>query len=242
MKKKAVLLSMFIFCASLAHTQDNYPVLGEKSPSFVAETTQGELQFPDDYGDSWKILFSHPEDFTQVCTSEIIELAKMQDEFNSLNIKIAILSADDLHTHKAWVSSMNEILISLGETDTINFPLIDDHNLRIAKKYGMIHFWENPRRTVRGVFVIDPDNHIRTISFYPMNLGRNMEEIKRSVVALQTSDKDDVLMPANWNAGDDVLLKVLPYLESELLDNPELADQYYKISFNMWYRKGLSNK
>jgi peroxiredoxin (alkyl hydroperoxide reductase subunit C) len=216
-------------------------MIGESAPSFEANTTNGKLEFPEDFGKSWKILFSHPKDLTPVCTSEILELAKMQNEFKNLGVKIAIISVDDLSTHFQWKQLMEDILKNDKDSVKIDFPFIDDSNAKVSNKYGMIHAWENPTRDVRGVFIIDPDNVIQTINFYPMNIGRNIEEIKRSIVALQTSKEDHVLIPVNWKLGDDVLMPYVPYSESELVQNPELKNQYYKVGVNMWYKKETGN-
>jgi peroxiredoxin (alkyl hydroperoxide reductase subunit C) len=213
-------------------------MLGEQAPSFKAETTNGNLVFPEDYGNNWKILLSHPKDFTPVCTSEILELAKMQQEFDQLGVKLAIISTDELTSHYQWKQLLEDILVSQGEEEKISFPLIDDHNGRISNAYGMLHAWEDPTRDVRGVFIIDPENRIKSINFYPMNIGRNMEEIKRVVLALQVSEKEEVLLPANWTYGDDVLMKYVPYTQEELEKDPSLKEKYYKVGINLWYRKG----
>jgi len=213
-------------------------MLGEPAPSFQANTTNGDFEFPKDFGNHWKILLSHPKDFTPVCTSEILQLAQMQDEFANLGVKLAIISTDELDSHMQWKQLMEDILIDDGHSITIDFPLVDDHNARISNQYGMLHAWENPTRDVRGVFIINPENEIKSINFYPMNIGRNMEEIKRVVVALQTSEEEQVLIPANWNQGDDVLMKYVPYSAQELAENPKLEDQYYKVGVNLWYKKG----
>jgi len=236
--KKLSFLSIALFIQLLAFSQGRIPMLGEVAPSFESNTTNGKIEFPEDFGNHWKILLSHPKDFTPVCTSEILQLAKMQDEFTELGVKLAIISTDELSSHHAWKQSMEDMLMESGEPHTIDFPFIDDNNARISNKYGMLHAWENPTRDVRGVFVIDPDNKIQSINFYPMNIGRNMEEIKRLVIALQTSREDQVLTPANWELGDDVLMPYIPYTEEDLAANPELANQYYKEGINLWYKKG----
>jgi peroxiredoxin 2/4 len=236
--KTLVLFVIVVFCSVEVWSQGSIPLLGNPAPSFEANTTNGKLNFPGDFGKSWKILFSHPKDFTPVCTSEILALAKMQNEFNDLGVKIAIISTDDVISHKQWKQSMEDIFRERNDTSKIYFPFIDDNSTLISNKYGMLHAWENTTRDVRGVFVIDPDNVIQTIIFYPMNLGRNMDEIKRVVVALQTSKKSDVLMPANWKSGGDVLMRYAPYTESDLKENPDLKNQFYKVGVNMWFKKG----
>ena len=235
--KKISLLIIVACCAITVWSQNSIPMLGLIAPSFTAETTNGKIEFPKDFGNSWKILFSHPKDFTPVCTSEILALAKMQDEFDKLGVKIAIISVDDLSSHNAWKQYMEGILQDSKNSVKISFPFIADNNLRVSNMYGMVHSWENQTRDVRGVFIINPENIIQSISFYPNNIGRNMEEIKRVIVALQTSEKEQVMTPANWKYGDDVLMKNQPYNESELLENPDLKNQYYKVGINMWYKR-----
>lgn len=238
LKKSVLVLLTTAFCSLNMFSQGSIPMLGEQAPSFKAETTNGNLVFPEDYGNNWKILLSHPKDFTPVCTSEILELAKMQQEFDQLGVKLAIISTDELTSHYQWKQLLEDILVSQGEEEKISFPLIDDHNGRISNTYGMLHAWEDPTRDVRGVFIIDPENRIKSINFYPMNIGRNMEEIKRVVLALQVSEKEEVLLPANWTYGDDVLMKYVPYTQEELEKDPSLKEKYYKVGINLWYRKG----
>ena len=240
MKKLGLLLLSALF-GTMVWSQTRIPMIGETTPSFTANTTNGKLHFPEDFGDNWKMLFSHPKDLTPVCTSEILELAKMQDEFSALGVKIAIISVDNVSTHHQWKGLMEDILQDGVDSIKIDFPFIDDSDAKVSNRYGMIHAWENPTRDVRGVFVINPENVIKTINFYPMNIGRNIEEIKRSIVALQTSRDDNVLTPANWNEGDDVLMPTIPYSEAELQENPDLQSQYYKVGVNMYYKKGEGN-
>jgi len=236
------LLFIISICSAEALSQEGIPTLGEQAPSFKAKTTMGDITFPEDFGNSWKIILSHPKDFTPVCTSEIFELAKMQQEFDNLGVKLAIISTDDLSSHVAWKGLLEDLLVEYADAEKINFPLIEDANTRISQKYGMLHAWENKTRDVRGVFIIDPENVIRTINFYPMNVGRNMEEIKRVVVALQLTESGLVMTPANWKYGDDVLMKYVPYSNKDLLDNPDLKEQYYKVGINMWYKKELASE
>ncbi len=199
------------------------PLLGETAPSFTAESTKGTIEFPADFGSKWKIIFSHPADFTPVCTSELIELALMQQDFKKLNCELMVVSTDDLDRHKIWEKAMEDMIAEdkNNEPVKIKFPLIDDSKLNISWKYGMVNPTVDSRHAVRGVFIIDPDNKIRNILFYPMQVGRNMDEIKRTLIALQTSDKNTVLTPVNWEPGKDVLL---PY--------PKSVD-YYKTHQNI---------
>lgn len=228
---------LLLFAALIAHAQNRIPMLGERAPAFKSNTTNGELDFPKDFGDQWKILFSHPGDFTPVCTSEIMHLAKMQDEFAVLGVEIAIISTDDLSTHYQWKQSMEKDLIESTGSGRINFPLIADVDGGISEKYGMLQSGSDPLMDTRGVVIIDPSNVIRSVNFYPMDVGRNMEEIKRVVVALQTSEKEQVLLPVNWKEGDDVLLNERPFTEDELKNDPTLANKYYRGGLNLWYKK-----
>lgn len=232
------LIALFCIVATVSQSQNIIPLIGNDAPSFEAKTTKGKLEFPHDFGKSWKILLSHPKDFTPVCTSEILELARMQEEFQNLNVKIAIISTDDLLSHQQWVQSMEDILLEENGSPKIDFPLIDDSKAKISNKYGMLHAWGNTKRDVRGVFVVDPDNKIQAINFYPLNIGRNMVEIKRLIVALQYSKQENVLTPVNWRVGDDVLMPYMPNINPELSSNVESENDYYKVGINLWYKKG----
>jgi peroxiredoxin (alkyl hydroperoxide reductase subunit C) len=239
MKKLMVSVTMLLVFGTMSWSQDEIriPLIGSDAPSFSAQSTNGKIEFPKDFGKSWKILFSHPQDFTPVCTTEILELAAMDKEFEKLNVKIAVISADNLSTHNDWKKHMEEIdFRGLGQ-QKIHFPLFADDNLAISKKYGMLHTTASTKRDIRGVFVIDPENKVRLINFYPMNIGRNMEEIKRTVLALQTSGKDNVLMPANWEPGQDVIVPYKPYSDEELKANPKLKDQYYMMGDRVWFKR-----
>ena len=160
----------------------------------------------------------------------------MQEEFKNLNVKVAVISVDDLLTHQQWKQTMEDILKNETGSGEINFPFIDDSKVRISSKYGMLHSWENTARDVRGVFVIDPENKIQSVIFYPNNVGRNMVEIKRLIVALQTSSQQNVLTPANWEVGKDVLMPHLP-IENEMSENNSKSE-FYKVGINLWYKKG----
>lgn len=237
---KQLLLTSLVCCVLLGsgYTQEvKIPLIGSKAPSFTAISTNGELTFPESYGKSWKILFSHPQDFTPVCSSELLELAYTQKDFDNLGVKIAVISTDDLEMHKMWKASLEELDYKGRGPQKINFPLIDDHTVVISRKYGMIHSPTSTNRDIRGVFIIDPDNMVRSINFYPMTIGRNMDEIKRIVVALQTSDKQMVSTPANWKDGDDVLVHHFPYTQKELADNPSVKDDYYNVGDRIWFKK-----
>lgn len=236
--KKLGLVSVLTLFGFMVWSQNIIPMIGTTAPSFTANTTNGELKFPQDFGNTWKILFSHPKDLTPVCTSEILALAAIQDEFKKLGVSLAVISVDDLETHFQWKRYMEEILQEKQESAKIDFAFIDDSDTKISNKYGMLHSWDYIARDVRGVFIIDPDNVIQTINFYPLNVGRNMEEIKRAVLALQTSRENNVLTPANWEPGGDVLMPYVPYTDTEYKNNSELQSQYYKVGVNMYYKRG----
>lgn len=183
------------------------PMIGDKAPEFKAVTTQGDINFPSDYKGSWVILFSHPADFTPVCTSEFMTFATMEEKFSKANCKLVGLSVDGLHSHIAWLRTIKEKIEYKGMKDVeVKFPLIEDLKMEVAKKYGMMQNDANTTNAVRAVFFIDPEGTIRTIIYYPQSLGRNFEEIYRILVGLQTADKYSVAMPADWQPGDDVIV------------------------------------
>jgi peroxiredoxin 2/4 len=183
------------------------PRINEKAPSFKAVTTQGEINFPDQYAGSWVILFSHPADFTPVCSSEFMTFASQAEKFDKVNCKLVGLSVDGLYSHIAWLRTLKEKIEYKGMKDVeVQFPLIEDITMEVAKKYGMIQPGESSTKAVRAVFVIDPKGVIRTILYYPLSLGRNFDEIYRIVVGLETADAFSVALPADWQPGDDVIV------------------------------------
>jgi peroxiredoxin (alkyl hydroperoxide reductase subunit C) len=183
------------------------PRIGDKAPSFKAVTTQGELDFPKQFEGSWVILFSHPADFTPVCTSEFMAFATLEGKFDELNCKLVGLSVDGLYSHIAWLRTIKEKIDYKGMKNVeVKFPLIEDITMEVAHKYGMIQPGESSTKAVRAVFVIDPNGVIRTIIYYPLSLGRNFDELLRVLVALQTADAFSVATPADWRPGDDVIV------------------------------------
>jgi peroxiredoxin (alkyl hydroperoxide reductase subunit C) len=182
------------------------PLIGEPAPAFTAVTTQGPINFPEDYAGKWVILFSHPADFTPVCTTEFMTFATMADEFKALNTELVGLSVDSLYAHIAWLRKIQELEWKGMKNVEVKFPLIEDIKMDVAKKYGMIQPGQSNTQAVRAVFVIDPEGKIRTILYYPLSMGRNFDEIKRIILALQKADKDSVATPADWRPGDDVIV------------------------------------
>jgi len=183
------------------------PRIGDKAPAFKAVTTQGEIHFPEQYSGSWVILFSHPADFTPVCTSEFMTFASREEEFAKVNCKLVGLSVDGLYSHIAWLRTIKDKIEYRGMKNVeVKFPLIEDITMEVAHKYGMIQPGESSTKAVRAVFVIDPRGIIRTIIYYPLSLGRNFDELLRVVIALQTADAFSVATPADWQPGDDLIV------------------------------------
>lgn len=238
------LLLIILFLGSLA-TQvgaqepdvARIPLIGEPAPQFTAESTQGPLTFPDNNNRKWTILFSHPADFTAVCSSEILELAAMQEDFEKLDTRLMVISTDAVSSHIEWVKSLETIKYKNREPVRIKFPLISDKSLEISKKYGMLHASSSTTKDVRGVFIIGPDDKIHATFFYPMNVGRNLEEIKRTLIAMQTAEKYAVLIPANWTPGGDVMLQSpKTSAEAEKMSQKNSPD-LYSITWYMWFKK-----
>jgi len=182
------------------------PRIGEKAPAFRAMTTQGEINFPEDYSGKWKILFSHPADFTPVCTTEFMTFATRQKEFEALNCQLVGLSVDGLFSHIAWLRNIQTLEYKGMKNVEVSFPLIEDIKMEVANKYGMIQPGESDTKAVRAVFFIDPENIIRTIIYYPGSMGRNFDELLRVLKGLQVSDEFGVALPADWEPGDDVIV------------------------------------
>jgi len=183
------------------------PRIGDKAPEFKAKTTQGVINYPSEYKGSWTILFSHPADFTPVCTTEFMTFASQEEKFNKANCKLVGLSVDGLYSHIAWLRRIKETMEFNGMKDVeVNFPLIEDITMDIAKKYGMIQPNEDTTKAVRAVFFVDPEGVIRAIIYYPLSLGRNFDELYRALIAMQTADAFDCATPADWRPGDDVIV------------------------------------
>ncbi len=183
------------------------PRIGEKAPEFTAVTTQGNIKFPQDYSGKWVILFSHPADFTPVCTSEFMTFAHMEEKFEEANCKLVGLSVDGLYSHIAWLRTIKEKIEFKGMKDIeVKFPLIEDISMEVANKYGMVQPGESTTKAVRAVFFIDPKGIIRTIIYYPLSLGRNFDELYRVLIALKAADAFSIATPADWRPGDDVIV------------------------------------
>ncbi|MEG1936186.1 MAG: peroxiredoxin [Rikenellaceae bacterium] len=185
---------------------NNTPRLGELAPSFEAVTTNGRINFPADYKGKWVILFSHPADFTPVCTSEFMTFAARQQEFSDLNCEIIGLSIDGLFSHIAWLRAIEKLQYNGIKNVKPTFPVIDDVSMNVARKYGMIQPGQSLTQAVRAVFFIDPAGIVRAMIYYPLSLGRNFDELKRVIMALKTADEFKVATPADWKPGMPVIL------------------------------------
>jgi peroxiredoxin (alkyl hydroperoxide reductase subunit C) len=244
MKTRVMILGFLLLTGLLLNAQEknrtSIPMIGDDAPSFTAETTNGLLKFPEDLGGQyWKILFSHPQDFTPVCTSEILELTKMQDDFESWAVKIAILSTDTKENHFLWKKSIEEALSNATDSVKIRFPLIADDKIVVSRLYGMLQEKASTTKNVRGVFIIGPTNKVEAIFYYPMNIGRNLDEIFRTVKALQTARASHLKTPANWEPGQDLIVPAYPYTNEEMIKNPKIIDNYYSVGSFLWFKKRL---
>ena len=193
--------------------------LGDRAPNFTQDSTEGPVSFYDWMGDSWAILFSHPADFTPVCTTELGTVARLKQEFDRRNVKVIGLSVDPLHSHKGWARDIAET-----QGTQLNFPLLADADRQVAELYDMIHPAADSTATVRSVFIIDPNKKVRLMLTYPASTGRDFGELLRVVDSLQLTEYQRVATPANWRAGDDVV--ILPSVSSEEAD--KLFPQGYR--------------
>lgn len=194
--------------------------LGEIAPDFTAQTTEGEIKFHEWLGDSWGILFSHPADFTPVCTTELGEVARLKGEFDKRNTKVIAVSVDSLESHNRWVPDINET-----QNTTVNYPIIADEDRKVAELYSMIHQSANDKLTVRSVFIIGPDKKIKLTITYPASTGRNFKEIIRVLDSLQLTANYSVATPVNWENGQDCI--VSPAIKTE--DIPAKFPKGHKV-------------
>jgi len=193
------------------------PRIGDQAPDFEAVTTKGKINLSDFAKDKWIVMFSHPADFTPVCTTEMSGFATRKSEFDALNTELLGLSIDSIHAHLGWVQNVRE-----NTGVYFDFPIIADLDMKVSKLYGMLQPNESETAAVRAVFFIDPEKKIRLIMYYPLNVGRNMDEILRALEALQTSDKYKVAMPLDWKKGNQVIVpppKSLDELNARLEDD-----------------------
>jgi peroxiredoxin (alkyl hydroperoxide reductase subunit C) len=214
------------------------PLIGEPAPPFEAETTNGHIKFPDDYKGKWVIFFSHPADFTPVCTTEFMTFASMADEFRQLNAELIGLSIDSTYSHIAWLRTIKEKIEFKGMKNLeVTFPVISDLTMEVSKKYGMLQPAASTTQAVRAVFIIDPESKVRAILYYPLTNGRNMQEIKRLLVALQRTDANKVATPANWEPGDDVIIPPPASSESAKQRVAGAGDEYRCLDWFLCLKK-----
>ena len=214
------------------------PTIGEKAPSFKAETTMGEINFPEDYKGKWIIFFSHPADFTPVCTTEFMTFASMQEEFRSLNTELVGLSIDSTYSHIAWLRTIKEKIKYKGMSEVeVQFPVISDLTMEVSHLYGMVQPGESNTQAVRAVFIIDPQSKVRALLYYPLSNGRNMDEIKRLVIAMQHSDEHHVATPANWQLGEDVIIPPPGSCGMAKDRVNEAGEEYYCLDWFMCLKK-----
>ena len=206
----AVLLLLTVCGLALAQQSNpdvRMPLIGEKAPAFTATTSQGSVNFPDDYKGRWVILFSHPADFTPVCTTEFMTFSQAYPDFKNMNCDLLGLSIDSNYSHIAWLRTITEKAQYRDMKNVVvPFPLIADIKMDVAKKYGMVQPSASDTQAVRAVFFVDPQSTIRAILYYPLSNGRNIEEIKRLLLAMETSDQYKVATPANWQPTEEVII------------------------------------
>ena len=237
MKGKICLSVIALLILSRLNAQQvDVPQLGSKAPAFMAQSTEGTINFPADYKGKWKIIFSHPKDFTPVCSSELLELAGDQSTFDKLGAQLIVVSTDLLEQHKAWEAALDEILAKDQNPVTIKFPFVADPDYKVSKLYGMIHTATSSERNIRGIYIIDPDNIIRSIQFYPNEVGRNLNEVIRTLQALEENyNHNTVETPADWKPGDDFIVPVLSSKEKAKLGTP--GSPYYQKAWFLTYEK-----
>lgn len=201
------------------------PRIGDQAPDFEAVTTTGKIKLLDYAKDKWIVMFSHPADFTPVCTTEMSGFAVRKEEFSELNTELLGLSIDSIHSHLAWVNNVRE------KTGVyLDFPIIADIDMKVSKLYGMLQPNESETAAVRAVFFIDPTKKIRLVMYYPLNVGRNMDEILRALKALQFSDEHKVAMPLDWKPGDKVIVpppKTLKDMDDRIADTSCEKTDFY---------------
>ena len=214
------------------------PLIGDKAPAFTALTTNGTINFPDDYKGSWVLFFSHPSDFTPVCTTEFMTMASMKEEFKEMNVSLLGLSVDSLYSHIAWIRKIEELEWKGMKNVKIDFPVIADLNTKVSTLYGMLQPNVSSTQAVRAVFIIDPEGIIRSIVYYPLTTGRNFDEIKRMIQALQKSDETHNSTPANWQPGDDLIVSTPITVAAAEAGMASAKEDEYALDWFLRFKKG----
>ena len=213
------------------------PLIGDKAPAFTALTTNGTVNFPDDYKGNWVLFFSHPSDFTPVCTTEFMTMASMKEEFQKMNVALLGLSVDSLYSHIAWIRKIEELEWNGMKNVKIDFPIIADLNTKVSTLYGMLQPNVSSTQAVRAVFIIDPEGIIRSIVYYPLTTGRNFQEIKRMIQALQKSDETHNSTPANWQPGDDLIVSTPITVAAAEAGMASTNEDEYALDWFLRFRK-----
>lgn len=213
------------------------PLIGDKAPAFTALTTNGTVNFPADYAGKWVLFFSHPSDFTPVCTTEFMTMASMKDEFKAMNVELLGLSVDSLYSHIAWIRKIEELEWKGMKNIKIDFPVIADLNTKVSTLYGMLQPNVSSTQAVRAVFIIDPEGIIRSIVYYPLTTGRNFHEIKRMIQALQKSDETHNSTPANWQPGDDLIISTPITVASAEAGMASAKEDEYALDWFLRFKK-----
>ena len=213
------------------------PLIGDKAPEFSALTTNGRVNFPEDYKGKWVLFFSHPSDFTPVCTTEFMTLASMKEEFAAMNVELLGLSVDSLYSHIAWVRAIESYEWKGMKNIKVDFPVIADLNTKVSTLYGMLQPNVSSTQAVRAVFVIDPEGIIRSIVYYPLTTGRNFDEIKRMIQALQKADEAHCSTPADWRPGDDVIISAPVTCEAAAAGMASEAEDEYALDWFLRFKK-----
>ena len=213
------------------------PLIGDKAPAFQALTTNGTIHFPEDYEGKCVLFFSHPSDFTPVCTTEFMTMASMKEEFRDMNVELLGLSVDSLYSHIAWIRRIEELEWNGLKNVKIDFPVIADLNTKVSTKYGMLQPNVSSTQAVRAVFIIDPQGIIRSIVYYPLTTGRNFQEIKRMIQALQKSDETHNSTPANWQPGDDLIISTPVTVSAAEAGMASTDENEYALDWFLRFRK-----
>ena len=213
------------------------PLIGDKAPEFTALTTNGRINFPEDYKGKWVLFFSHPSDFTPVCTTEFMTLASMKEEFAEMNVELLGLSVDSLYSHIAWVRAIETYEWKGMKNIKIDFPVIADLNTKVSTLYGMLQPNVSSTQAVRAVFVIDPEGIIRSIVYYPLTTGRNFDEIKRMIKALQKADEVHCSTPADWRPGDDYIISAPVTCAAAEAGMASEAEDEYALDWFLRFKK-----
>lgn len=221
----------------MTNEMNRLPLIGDKAPEFTALTTNGKVHFPEDYKGKWVLFFSHPSDFTPVCTTEFMTLASMQEEFNEINVELLGLSVDSLYSHIAWVRTIESLEWNGMKNIKVKFPVIADLNTKVSTKYGMLQPNVSSTQAVRAVFIIDPEGIVRAIMYYPLTTGRNFDEIKRTIQALQKTDEVHGSTPCDWRPGDDIIISAPITCEEAAAGMASEAEDEYTLDWFLRFKK-----